>query len=197
MSLQVLLGFYGLDLAWFLWWIWKQLWISRGVSSSFLFSKYSGEEMRTTVMHRLSNLWFGAAVFGTNFWPQFCIVIFFCFCNWYIILIWRVEMPWIKTLKSIDSTCAEREKLYSSPASPWLLPVKTSAKFISDGEHLAPRHDVWADVQEPAVCSCTEPVLAMGGGQPCFLLISRHKSWCWYWYVVVFFVVWGMADETV
>lgn len=71
-------------------------------------------------------------------------------------------MPRFKTLKSINSTCAEREKLYSSAASPRLLPVKPSAKFISSGEHLAPRRAVWADVQEPAVCSCAEPVLPVG-----------------------------------
>lgn len=147
-------------------------------------------------MHRLWNFWFGAAMFETNFWPQFCIVVFFCFCNWYIILIWRVDMPWFKTLKSIDSTCAERERsLIPLQPPPWLLPVKTSAKFISDGEHLAPRHDVWADVQEPAVCSCAEPVLAVGGDQPCFPFISRDMSWCWSWYVLVS-LVWGRAVET-
>lgn len=70
--------------------------------------------------HGLWNLWF-----GTNFWPQFCIGVFFCFCNWYIILIWRVETPSFKMLKSILLVQRERKALFLSS-----LPLTASSEAI-------------------------------------------------------------------
>lgn len=117
--------------------------------------------MRATLVHRLWNLWFGAAVFGTNFWPQFYIVVFFCFCNWYIILIWRVEMLWFKMLKSIYSTCAERGALFLSSLS-----LTASSEDICQIHlrwwTLSPQTCCLGRCAEPAVCSCAEPVLAVG-----------------------------------
>lgn len=193
MSLQLLLGSYGLDVACFLWWIWKQPWISLGVSSSFLFWKY-WEEMSTTVVHGLWNLWFGAAVFGTNLWVQLCIVVFFYFCNWYIILTWRVEMPWFEVLKSIDSTCTERERSFIPLQPP--LDCFQWRHLPNSSQNYPP------DVMSGQTCRsqlfAAEQGLSWqwGWDQPCFFFIPRDESWCSYWYVVVF-VVWGLADETV
>lgn len=148
--------------------------------------------MSTTVVHRLWNLWFGAAMFGTNFWLQFYIVVFFCFCNWYVILTWRVWNALIQNVKiNWFYLCREREALFY-----------TSLPLTSSTEDICQIHPRWTLSPQTWRLGRRSQLFAAvqslswqwGGDQPCFPFISRDESWCWYWYVVVF-VVWGLADE--